>query len=1137
MKNSELFAKDPLSWSILNEGVTSNNTTDPATLKYELSTFVCEGEYLDGLSRILDGFLGNLGSDQKAVWVSGFYGSGKSHLVKVLRYLWNDEAFADGTTPRSLAHLPEEIKIKLLELSNKAKQLKVPLISAGGTLRSGIGTVPQRLLSIVFNSMGMPEDISAAKLWLDLRKDGKLEQVKQIITDAGLEPLREFERIYSSEVFLNAYVATHPEAGNAQAVSTMLMAQYKPNVTEITTKDMVNVLKRTLSEDTTKIPLTVIVLDEVQQFINNNADIANEVQEAVEACSKSMNGRVMFVSTGQSALNETPNLQKLMGRFTIKVPLKDTDVQTVIRRIVLQKKDEQKASLGQELEDRSGEITRQLKSTRLATKTDDSSAYIADYPLLPVRRRFWERVLQHVDATGSTAQMRTQLRVIHEACRAIATAPVGTVITGDFLYDQLSADLIQTGGIQKRFSEIIEEQKKKDPDGSLRSRICALVYLINKLPRETDADDGVRANVDHLADLMCDNLKTGVTELRQKLPALLDSLVAEGVLMFVDQEYRLQTTEGANWENEYRQRRQMTLTNEPLLASSRTALLQERINTEINNVHVTHGSGKVDRQVSLHIGSSAPAASNGLVVWVRDGYSESETSVIKDIQAKSSDDPTIHVFIAKATDMRTAIAENIATRDTLNFKGMPSTPEGQEARRSMETRSKVAEAVVVRMAREIIEGARVYLSGGTEVVGEKPKDAVSQAAKKVVDRLYPKFHEADHANWHTVTNRAKEGNGSPLEVIGFKGDTDKHPVAVEILKCIGSDMKGSELIKTLGAPPFGWSKEAVVGTIAALCVTGHLKATLSGRLLSHAELDNNKVPQATLRKEHPVLTALQLLKVKGLFTKANMTVPPGQENAQAPALVAKLKELAAAAGAEAPAPVAPQPPMLKELSGVSGNDLLFKLFENHETLSGQIEQWIKTAAKLKPRLKDYEEARFLLNHASQLPEATEAQSKLDAIVAARSLLDDPDPVATIKQDLTKLLHQALKVLHEHYAATFEKHRQQNENHADWKNVPAANQQEYLKSAGIVSPAAQDTTASLRDTLSVANLDTRATKIAALQSQFQAALNKVIDAAQPQAQYVTIQAATLKTESDVDAWLETTKKALLDALSRGTVIVR
>ena len=42
-------------------------------------------------------------------------------------------------------------------------------------------------------------------------------------------------------------------------------------------------------------------------------------------------------------------------------------------------------------------------------------AYVPDYPLLPVRRRFWERVLHSVDPTGTTAQMRTQLSVVHEA--------------------------------------------------------------------------------------------------------------------------------------------------------------------------------------------------------------------------------------------------------------------------------------------------------------------------------------------------------------------------------------------------------------------------------------------------------------------------------------------------------------------------------------------------------------------------------------------------------------------------------------------------------------------------------------------------------------------------------------------------
>jgi chromosomal replication initiation ATPase DnaA len=85
MKTRELFLKDPLTWQIANEGVSSNNVEDLDTLRYELDTFVCQGEYQSGLAKILQGYLDNLGHEQKAAWVSGFYGSGKSHLVKVLR--------------------------------------------------------------------------------------------------------------------------------------------------------------------------------------------------------------------------------------------------------------------------------------------------------------------------------------------------------------------------------------------------------------------------------------------------------------------------------------------------------------------------------------------------------------------------------------------------------------------------------------------------------------------------------------------------------------------------------------------------------------------------------------------------------------------------------------------------------------------------------------------------------------------------------------------------------------------------------------------------------------------------------------------------------------------------------------------
>ena len=1139
MNNRDLFAKDPLGWRILNEGVTSNNVTDVETLKYELSTFVCEGEYQIGLARILDAFLGNLGKgDQSAVWVSGFYGSGKSHLVKVLRYLWSNRPFDDGTTPRTLAKLPNDIKEKLTELTNRAKQYKTTLAAAGGTLRAGKGTVRLRLLGIVFNSLGLPEDYSAARLWIDLRREGQLEKVLEACKEAGKDPRLVFQRIYSSTALPlhKTYLELNPQSGSLESVLATLRAQYPPNVTDISTEDMVDTLRQALSADSKKLPLTVIVLDEVQQFINQSADIGNEVQEVVEACSKKMDGRVLFVGTGQSALNETPSLQKLMGRFVIKVPLKDTDVQAVVRTVVLQKKDEKKGTLKQEIDSRSGEITRQLKDTRLATRNEDTDAYIPDYPLLPVRRRFWDSVLQHVDTTGTTAQMRTQLRVVHEACRKVAEKPVGSVIPADFLYDQLAPDLIQSGEIQKRFSEIIEEQKKK-PDGHLRSRVCALIYLVNKLPRQSDVDQGIRAHVDHLADLLCDDLKTGVSELRQKLPALLKDLVNEGVLMEVDQEFRLQTTEGASWEAEFRRRRASALGNEPQLASQRNLVLQSEIQGSLGGIKPVHGKGKVSRKLSLHLGSAAPSNADGLVVWVRDGYSESEASVLKDIQARSQEDATIHVFIPKGADLRTALAEKAAATETINFKGHPTTPDGVEAKKSIETRQGQAEEQVTQLARSVFRNARVFLSGGTEIHADTPKEAVTQATEKVMDRLFSKFEAADHANWHLVHQKAKEGNAQALESVHYKGDANRHAVAVEILNRVGGGLKGSDLIEALGKSPYGWSNDAVVGTVVTLVVTGHLKAVgQQGKELPHGELDHKKVGQATLYKQHPVLTAMQMLKVKGLFTKAGQSITPGQESLQAVSLVDKLKHLAASAGGDAPAPIAPKPPILEELSGLTGNDLLFKLFENHEALAKQIETWQAIAKKLDPRLTSYRTTQQLLSHAQGIPEATQLAQKLKAVEEARTLLDDPDPITEIYQGVTTLLQQALKSVDQEHGETFQREKEKLESNAVWKSLPETKRAEILAAQSIQNPTPVDTGSNLLDILSTANLGARIDRVAALPTRFQKALNTAIQEAEPKASKVYVTSATLKTPQEVDAWLEETKAALLAGLKKGPVIV-
>src|SRR5437660_2858618 len=87
------------------------------TLRYELETFVCEGQYATGLARILGSYLQNLDRpEQPAVWVGGFFGSGKSHLVKMLRSLWVDFEFPDKATARGIAKLPTDITDLLREL-------------------------------------------------------------------------------------------------------------------------------------------------------------------------------------------------------------------------------------------------------------------------------------------------------------------------------------------------------------------------------------------------------------------------------------------------------------------------------------------------------------------------------------------------------------------------------------------------------------------------------------------------------------------------------------------------------------------------------------------------------------------------------------------------------------------------------------------------------------------------------------------------------------------------------------------------------------------------------------------------------------------------------------------------------------
>ncbi|MGB5984360.1 MAG: hypothetical protein WBG37_03570, partial [Desulfobacterales bacterium] len=107
--------------------------------------------------------------------------------------------------------------------------------------------------------------------------------------------------------------------------------------------------------------------------------------------------------------------------------------------------------------------------------------FAQDYPILPVRRRFWENTLRVLDPTGTDSQLRNQLSMIHKAIQTNLEAPLGSVIQGDYIYFDSADKLLQTRILPRKVHEKTMNWIKGNPDQQLTAQACGLVFLINKL--------------------------------------------------------------------------------------------------------------------------------------------------------------------------------------------------------------------------------------------------------------------------------------------------------------------------------------------------------------------------------------------------------------------------------------------------------------------------------------------------------------------------------------------------------------------------------------------------------------------------------------------------------------------------------
>lgn len=1144
--NKDLFLYNPETRKLVNEGVANVNDTarsshDLDVLRYELETFVCDGQYEHGLQIILESFLSNIGqAEQPAAWVSGFFGSGKSHLVKMLRALWMNTRFPDGATAQGIASLPDKIRDLLKELEGEGKRYG-GLHAASGTLGAGAnGSVRLSLLQIVFRSVNLPEQYPIARFVMWMRNQGILDSVRRLVEADGCSWENELDSFLFSDSIHAALVKMKPTVfSSTDACANLLAIQY-PFLQDITSEEMLKSIRDALSVNG-KFPLTILVLDEVQQYIGEDPIRSLAVQEVIEDCSKRFNGKLMVVATGQTAITGTSNLKKLEGRFTIRVELSDSDVDEVIRKVILAKKPDKIADIDAFIQKNLGEITRHLADTKIRHRQSDTADFSKDYPLLPVRRRFWEEAFRVLDPTGTTEQLRSQLTMTHKLVKESARLELGHIIPADYMYFNTAMSLLQYKMVDREFHTYTMQLLKGNEDDKLTARACAIVYLINKID-DRNHELGLKATVDTIADLMVIDLSKGSATLRSKLPALLDACP---LLMKIGDEYRMQTEENTAWNDEFASQKVVLESESYRISGDRVERLKKKVEDHLKKIQVLQGNSKVKRDLAFHYDVEAPKNTHKqITIWIRDGWTSQENSVILEARQAGNSSATIHVFIPRKSseELFSVILEYKAANATLERRGVPATAEGLDAYNAMKTTRDQAEARINGLLEDILAGAKVYQSGGNEIILNSLEAMVREAVNLSLDRMYRYFDLADNEKWGKVFERAKGGATDALSLIGYQGEVSDNPVCKEILSFIGSGKKGTDIRSQFQDSPYGWPQDAIDGALLVLLASGLIRAEdIRARVVKATEIERKAIGLTHFKVETVVLSTQQKIALRKLMALLQVNANQSNLGESSGKFLMELEKLAEQAGGEAPKPEKPDTRFIDDLRSSGGNDQLYAIYVQAVSIEQSIKSWKDLAEKINKAWPKWTLLKHLAYHAVSIDQDRVFIGQVDMIEQHRQLLAEPDLIEPLTKGLNQMLRDALNELQSAWDAAWNAGEALLEKDDNWNKLEADQKHELRLKRQLLEknkPVFEvEDSVSIIKTLDSIGLEALKDRIAAMPGRYNDMLVEAAKLMEPKAQVVDIKKLTLRSSNEVDDWLAEAGAMLKKALEKGPVVVR
>ena len=394
-----------------------------------------------------------------AIWVSGFFGSGKSSFAKMLGLSISNAAVAGESAAERFAQRTNdlELKVQLKIITEKIPTHAVIFdVSTDRGIRSGNQTLTEIMYGLFLQSLGYAKDLDLSELEIGLEEKGHLAQYEE-------EYRRLFNKDWSTEKGKVAFALSE-----ASRVMHSLDKQTYPmadswvkavkNKADITpgkfAERAVELMRRRRPGKS-----LMFVVDEVGQFVARDVQKMLDLQAVVQGLGVKGRGKHWVVITSQEKLGDIvsalddrrPELARLMDRFPLQVHLEPSDISEVTSRRVLAKNAVAQTALGKLFDEHRGRLTEHTRLTaeiRLPEITRDS--FVDLYPLLPYQIELIINVVsglrtqggasKHVGGANRTIIKLAQQLLINPAVN-LAEAPLGALVRLDQVYDLVEGNI------------------------------------------------------------------------------------------------------------------------------------------------------------------------------------------------------------------------------------------------------------------------------------------------------------------------------------------------------------------------------------------------------------------------------------------------------------------------------------------------------------------------------------------------------------------------------------------------------------------------------------------------------------------------------------------------------------------------